>query len=68
MYNIYVEDFMIREVKFIWQNMTYHELKAVLRENRRLRVFPLVEKPGEGSVVHCHSKQIQYIINSLDII
>lgn len=37
---------MIREVKFIWQNMTYHELKAVLRDNRRLRVFPLVEKPG----------------------
>ncbi|KAG8306976.1 Chloride channel protein 2 [Homalodisca vitripennis] len=45
MYNIYVEDFMVRDVKFIWHNMSYHELKSVLKENRRLRVFPLVENP-----------------------
>ncbi|CAH1398800.1 unnamed protein product [Nezara viridula] len=44
-YNVYVEDFMIRDVKYIWNNMSYHELKAVLKENRRLRSFPLVEKP-----------------------
>lgn len=47
MYNVFVEDFMVREVKFIWKNMTYHDLKKVLKENRRLRVFPLVENPGE---------------------
>ncbi|XP_054267623.1 chloride channel protein 2-like isoform X2 [Macrosteles quadrilineatus] len=45
MYNVFVEDFMVREVKFIWKNMTYHDLKKVLKENRRLRVFPLVENP-----------------------
>ncbi|XP_018904088.2 chloride channel protein 2 isoform X2 [Bemisia tabaci] len=45
-YNVYVEDFMVRDVKFIWQSMSYRDLKAVLKENRRIRVFPLVEKPG----------------------
>ncbi|XP_039291627.1 chloride channel protein 2 isoform X2 [Nilaparvata lugens] len=45
MYNFYVEDFMVRDVKFIWQNMNYHDLKMVLRENRGLKVFPLVENP-----------------------
>jgi len=45
MYNVFVEDFMVRDVKFIWKNMTYHDLKKVLKENRRLRVFPLVENP-----------------------
>ncbi|XP_075233204.1 chloride channel protein 2 isoform X2 [Lycorma delicatula] len=45
MYNFYVEDFMVRDVKYIWQNMNYHDLKMVLRENRNLRVFPLVENP-----------------------
>lgn len=45
MYNVYVEDFMIKDVKFIWNNMSYHELKAVLKENRGLRSFPIVENP-----------------------
>lgn len=45
MYSIYVEDFMIREVKYIWNGMTYHELKKVLQENRNLRGFPLVDNP-----------------------
>lgn len=38
---------MVRDVKFIWQSMSYRDLKAVLKENRRIRVFPLVEKPGK---------------------
>uniref|UniRef100_A0A1B6EB21 Chloride channel protein n=2 Tax=Clastoptera arizonana TaxID=38151 RepID=A0A1B6EB21_9HEMI len=45
MYNVYVEDFMVRDIKYIWNNMSYHDLKKVLKENRRLRVFPLVENP-----------------------
>lgn len=45
MYNVYVEDFMVRDVKYIWKNMSYHDLKNVLKENRRIRVFPLVENP-----------------------
>ncbi|KAG8225087.1 hypothetical protein J437_LFUL000066 [Ladona fulva] len=45
MYNIYVEDFMVRGVKYIWHGMSYHDLKEVLKENRNLRSFPLVETP-----------------------
>ena len=45
MYSIYVEDFMIRDVKYIWNGMTYKELKNILQENRNLRGFPLVDKP-----------------------
>lgn len=46
-YNVYVEDFMVREVKCIWYNMSYKDLKKVLRENKVLRIFPLVDKPGK---------------------
>jgi chloride channel 2 len=46
-YNVYVEDFMIRDVKYIWYNMSYRDLKKVLRENKVLRMFPLVDKPGQ---------------------
>lgn len=47
MYNVYVEDFMIRDVKYIWYNMSYRDLKKVLRENKVLKVFPLVDKHGK---------------------
>lgn len=45
MYNIYVEDFMVRDVKYIFHSMTYERLKQVLKENRHLRSFPLVDNP-----------------------
>ncbi|KAL1501247.1 hypothetical protein ABEB36_006608 [Hypothenemus hampei] len=45
MYHVYVEDFMIRDVKYIFHGMTYEELKHLLKENRRLQSFPLVDKP-----------------------
>lgn len=45
MYNIYVEDFMVRDVKYIYHSMTYEKLKQVLKENRQLRSFPLVDNP-----------------------
>lgn len=44
-YSVYVEDFMVREVKYIWNGMRYRELKNVLKENKNLRSFPLVDKP-----------------------
>lgn len=44
-YHVYVEDFMVHEVKYIWHGMQYSELKAVLKESRNLRSFPLVDKP-----------------------
>ncbi|XP_050544371.1 chloride channel protein 2 isoform X2 [Daktulosphaira vitifoliae] len=45
MYSVYVEDFMVREVKYIWYNMNYRDLKKVLKENKVLKIFPLVDKP-----------------------
>lgn len=44
-YNVYVEDFMLRDVKFIWYGMTYKELRQVLKDGRNLRGFPLVDSP-----------------------
>lgn len=34
MYNIFVEHFMVRDVKFIWQKISYAELKSVLRVDK----------------------------------
>ncbi|XP_066251940.1 chloride channel protein 2 isoform X2 [Euwallacea similis] len=45
MYNVYVEDFMVRDIKYIFHGMTYEELKQLLKENRKLQSFPLVDKP-----------------------
>lgn len=36
---------MIRDVKYIFHCMTYEQLKAVLKDNRRLQSFPLVDNP-----------------------
>ncbi|XP_034937991.1 chloride channel protein 2 isoform X2 [Chelonus insularis] len=45
MYNVYVEDFMVRDVKYIYHGITYQKLKETLKENRKLRGFPLVDNP-----------------------
>lgn len=45
MYNVYVEDFMLREVKYIWKGISYQRLKEVLKENKTLRSLPLVDSP-----------------------
>lgn len=46
MYNVYVEDFMVRDVKYIWHGISYQRLKEILKENRKLRGFPLADSPG----------------------
>lgn len=45
MYTIFVEHFMVKDVKYIWQNISYQELKSVLKANKQLRSFPLVDTP-----------------------
>lgn len=45
MYNVYVEDFMVRDVRYIWHGISYQKLKEILKENRKLRGFPLVDNP-----------------------
>ncbi|XP_050726376.1 chloride channel protein 2-like isoform X2 [Eriocheir sinensis] len=44
-YNIYVEDIMVRDVRYIWHGITFNELKRILKENRKLKYLPLVDKP-----------------------
>lgn len=45
MYSIYVEDFMVREVRYIWQGISYLKLKEVLKSNKSLRSLPIVDSP-----------------------
>ncbi|XP_055620325.1 chloride channel protein 2 isoform X2 [Toxorhynchites rutilus septentrionalis] len=45
MYNIYVEDFMVREVKYIWKGISYQRLKEILKTNKGLRSLPIVDSP-----------------------
>ncbi|XP_018575781.1 chloride channel protein 2 [Anoplophora glabripennis] len=44
-YEVYVEDFMVKNVKFAFLGMTYAELKNLLLTNRKHKVFPLVDHP-----------------------
>lgn len=36
---------MLREVKYIWRAMSYQSLKEILKQNKQLRSFPLVDTP-----------------------
>lgn len=45
MYNIFVEDFMVKDVKCIWQTISYQNLKTILKKNKHLRSLPLVDTP-----------------------
>jgi len=36
---------MVRDVKYIWHGISYQKLKDILKENRKLRGFPLVDNP-----------------------
>jgi len=44
-YNIFVESFMLSDVKYIWYGMSYAELRDVLRQGKKLKGFPLVDNP-----------------------
>ena len=44
-YNVFVDDFMLRDVKYIWKGMTFRGLRQILKEGKKLRAFPLVENP-----------------------
>ena len=39
---------MVREIVYVWQGATYREIKSVLKSNKRLQSFPLVESSGES--------------------
>ncbi|XP_044763731.1 chloride channel protein 2-like [Coccinella septempunctata] len=43
MYTVCVEDFMVTDVKYVHFEMTYAELEGVLKDNPKLKTFPIVE-------------------------
>ncbi len=45
-HSIFVEDFMNRNVKYIWHGITYGELKNMIVESQGIRSFPLVGDTG----------------------
>ncbi|XP_065560184.1 chloride channel protein 2-like isoform X2 [Artemia franciscana] len=45
-YNVYVQDFMVRDVRHIWNGITFRHLKKILKENPKIRAFPIVDTPG----------------------
>nr|CDJ97086.1 Chloride channel domain containing protein [Haemonchus contortus] len=47
-HSVVAENIMVSDVKFIWKDMTYCELKEVVDGNREIRAFPVVLDPGEG--------------------
>lgn len=51
MYSVYVEDFMVKDVKFIYNKITYEKLKEVLLECKNLVRFPLVDSPNKRILV-----------------
>ena len=62
MYDIYVEDFMVRDVKYIFHSMSYEQLYLVLKENKALHSFPIVDNPDNmvllGSIQRLHLIQL----------
>lgn len=42
-YNIYVEDIMMRDVKYICVGSTYREVKDLLESARKIKTYPLVD-------------------------
>lgn len=53
---------MLRDIKYIFNSMTYDQLKSLLKENRRLQSFPLVDRPESmvllGSIQRLHLIQL----------
>ena len=45
-HSIFVEDFMNRNVKYIWHGITYGELKSIIVESQGIRSFPLLGDTG----------------------
>jgi len=63
-YSIFVEDFMVRNIKYIWNGMSYKELKQSVKDGRKVRSFPLVDSPT--NMVLLGSIQRTEIINLIE--
>ncbi|XP_058462740.1 chloride channel protein 2-like [Malaya genurostris] len=47
MYNVFVQDFMIGDVLYIWKGITYRELAVMLETSKKISCLPLVKDPAE---------------------
>lgn len=45
-HDIHAEDFMNRDIKYVWKGMTYEKLKNIVEENKEIRSFPLLNAKG----------------------
>ena len=65
-HKVYVEDFMLRDVKYIWRGMNYRELREVLKDGKKLRSFPLVDNPHNmillGSIQRTELIQVPFLV------
>ena len=45
LYSVFVQDFMIRDIKYVSCTSTYKDIQTLLIESRRLKTFPIVDSP-----------------------
>ena len=45
LYSVFVQDFMIRDIKYVSCTSTYEDIQTLLAESRRLKTFPIVDSP-----------------------
>lgn len=64
MYNFSVDDFMVRDVKYIWYGISYQSLKEILKLNKQLRSLPLVDSPD--NMILLGSVQRHELIKMID--
>ena len=51
-YQVFVEDFMVKDVIFLSLTSTYHQIQNQLNRYK-YRSFPLVESKGDYIVIYC---------------
>uniref|UniRef100_A0A8C1QIG0 Chloride channel 2c n=1 Tax=Cyprinus carpio TaxID=7962 RepID=A0A8C1QIG0_CYPCA len=65
-YNIYVEDFMKRDVRYITLNSTYRDMIKILRSGN-LKTLPLVKSAGTNTHIHTQYTLISHLLYSCKI-
>lgn len=66
MYSIYVESFTNKDVVFIWNGITYGEVKDILKNNKGLHSMPLVDSPKPKNMILLGSVDREELIKALD--
>ncbi|CAH1118309.1 unnamed protein product [Phaedon cochleariae] len=56
-YDVYAEDFMITDMKFLHLGMTHRQLKDLLMAHKKINVFPLVDRAGTMTLLGSVTRQ-----------